>query len=264
MNDFSSYFGPQGKVAAFFSAHLKPYVDTSARPWKPVATGGAKIGISNSALRHFEKAARIRAAFFSGGSAQPLVNFQMLPLYLDKAARQVLIELGEQRLTYRHGPTRRQGLQWPPSSGSTRARLVFTPLGGAQSYSLVTQLPNRAPEADCPAEPTEKEAGADCCVTVSAAELSGGFFDPNGDADIDTICISELDGGAVACEPTVVVCDTGNHTVEVTITDLAGESDSCDATVEVVEGPEGGGAGRAAQVALGDVQGPGDRYRGDR
>ena len=141
LNDFANYFGPQGKAAAFFSAHLKPYVDTSARPWKPVATGGATIGISNSALRHFERAARIREAFFAGGSAQPLVNFQMLPLYLDKAARQVLLELGDQRLTYRHGPTRRQRMQWPPSSGSTRARLVFTPLGGAQSRSISAEGP---------------------------------------------------------------------------------------------------------------------------
>lgn len=112
---------------------------------------------------------------------------------------------------------------------------VRLPLGGAQTYSLVTQLPNRPPVAVCPALPTENEAGADCCVTVSAAELSGGFYDPNGDADIDTICITELDGGPVACEASVEVCDTGSHTVEVTITDLSGETASCDATVVVVD-----------------------------
>ncbi len=139
--DFSSYFGPQGKVAGFFSAHLKPYVDTSVRPWRPLAKGNGKIDISEGTLRQLEKAARIRDAFFAGGSAQPLVNFQLRPLHLDKAARQVLLELGEQRLTYRHGPPRLQRMQWPPSSGSSRARLVFTPLGGAQSSSIAAEGP---------------------------------------------------------------------------------------------------------------------------
>jgi subtilisin family serine protease len=114
----------------------------------------------------------------------------------------------------------------------TTARL---PLGGTQSYSLVVQLPNRAPVAVCPAAPVVKEAGEDCCVTVTAAELAEDFFDPNGDADIDTICITEVDGMAVACESSVEICDTGDHTVAVTVTDLAGESDSCDATVTVVD-----------------------------
>ncbi len=141
LNDFSSYFGPQGKVAAFFSTHLKPYIDTSVRPWRPLSSAGAKIAISEGTLRQFEKAARIKEAFFAGGAAQPQVVFQIRPLGLDKSARQVLLELGDQRLTYRHGPTRLQSMQWPPPSGASRARLVFTPLGGTQSSSISAEGP---------------------------------------------------------------------------------------------------------------------------
>ncbi len=141
LDDFANYLGPQGKVAAFFSAHLKAHVDTSVRPWRPRTSGGAKLPISQSSLKHFERVARIRDAFFAGGSGQPLVNFKLFPLKLDRAARQVMLELGDQRFTYRHGPPRPKSLQWPPASGSTRARLVFTPLGGAQSKSISAEGP---------------------------------------------------------------------------------------------------------------------------
>ncbi len=110
LNDFSRYFGPQGMVDNFFSQHLRPYVDTAARPWRPLSSGGVQIGISQSTLRQFEGAARIKEAFFAGGSQQPKVSFQIRPLALDKSARQVLLELGEQRLIYRHGPQRLQDI----------------------------------------------------------------------------------------------------------------------------------------------------------
>jgi hypothetical protein len=112
---------------------------------------------------------------------------------------------------------------------------VRLPLGGSQPYSLVTQLPNRAPVAVCPVVPVVKEAGTDCCVTVTAAELDDEFFDPNGDADIDVTCITEVDGDPTPCESSVEICDTGNHTVTITVTDMAGESDSCDATISVID-----------------------------
>jgi type VI secretion system protein ImpL len=141
LTDFSRFFGPQGMVDTFFSQHLRPYVDTTSRPWQPLSSGGVKIGISESTLSQFEAAARIKDAFFAGGGAEPKVLFQIRPLALDKSASQVLWELGEQRLTYRHGPQRLQTMQWPPPSGSSRARIVFTSLGGAQPASLSADGP---------------------------------------------------------------------------------------------------------------------------
>jgi type VI secretion system protein ImpL len=141
LEDFSRYFGPQGMVDSFFSKHLRPYVDTTSRPWRPLVSGGVKISISEGALSQFEKAARIKEAFFAGGGPQPKVTFQIRPLALDKAASQVLLELGEQRLTYRHGPQRLLPMQWPPPSGSSRARIVFTSLAGTQPASLSAEGP---------------------------------------------------------------------------------------------------------------------------
>jgi len=137
LGDFARYFGPQGLVDGFVSTELKPYVDTSVRPWREVDMGGVQLGISEETLRAIEGASRIKEAFFAGG-ATPLVRFALKPLELDKYARQVQLELGGQRLTYRHGPTRLENMQWPPPDGSMMARLVFTPLDGSSAGASLT------------------------------------------------------------------------------------------------------------------------------
>ncbi len=130
LGDFARYFGPQGLVDGFVNTELKPFVDTSVRPWREVDIGGAALGLSEESLRAIEGAARIKESFFAGGP-EPAVRFAVKPLELDKYASQVLLELGEQRLVYRHGPPRLENMRWPPPDGVMMARLVFTPLGGS-------------------------------------------------------------------------------------------------------------------------------------
>ncbi len=141
LNDFARYFGPSGLVDGFVGRFLKPFIDTSVRPWRKLQSGGAAVRISDPALAQLEGAARIRDAFFAGG-AGPSVGFSMRATALDKSASQVLLQLGDQSIRYRHGPLRSpQRMQWPPPDGSTRARLVFTPLGSARGASLGAEGP---------------------------------------------------------------------------------------------------------------------------
>ena len=109
------------------------------------------------------------------------------------------------------------------------------PLGGDQTYSLVLQQPNLAPVAVCVADAVQMDADSGCCVTVSVDDVDGGSFDPNGDPDIDSRCITAVDAVDVGCVQQIEVCETGNHTVTLTISDQLGESASCDATVDVVD-----------------------------
>jgi len=140
LSDFAQYFGPQGLVNKFFDKYLTPFVDTSVRPWRPL-TGGEQVKVSSSALKHFEAAARVREAFFVGGSAAPRVSFEIRPLKLHKSASQVLFELGDQKLVYRHGPTRAQQMQWPAPDGGNRARISFTALSGARTVNVSAEGP---------------------------------------------------------------------------------------------------------------------------
>ena len=141
IEDFARFFGPGGRTASFFDQFLAPYVDRSTRPWRARAAGGAQLGISQSTLRQLEAAETIREAFFPGGGARPSVNFRLKPVKLDEAVRQVVLELGEQRLTYRHGPPREAAMSWPPPGGSSVARIVFTPVVEARPAGLTLDGP---------------------------------------------------------------------------------------------------------------------------
>lgn len=112
---------------------------------------------------------------------------------------------------------------------------VRMPLGGDQDYSLVVRTPNRPPQAVCAAAPVVKVADGACCAVVAAAEADGGSFDPNGDADIADRCITRSDGSPIACAPSVLLCGAGSHSVELTVTDQAGEASACTATVRIVD-----------------------------
>lgn len=141
IEDFARFFGPGGRTERFFDQFLAPFVDRSARPWRARAAGGAQLGISPGTLRQLETAETIREAFFPGGSAQPSVSFRLKPTKLDEAVRQVVLELGDQRLTYRHGPPRETSMSWPPPGGSTVARIVFTPVIEARPAVLTLDGP---------------------------------------------------------------------------------------------------------------------------
>ena len=127
LDDFVRILGPNGLLDKFAQEHVLPFADTSVRPWRWRPGPAGEIGLSASALRLFEQAARIREAFFAGGSGQFGVAFEVEPLTLDNRARQVVLEIGDQRILYQHGPRQPRRLQWPPAAGSG-ARVTFTPI----------------------------------------------------------------------------------------------------------------------------------------
>lgn len=100
-----------------------------------------------------------------------------------------------------------------------------------QRFSLLITGDNQPPVALCIDESLELPADENCCVTVDVDDIDDGSFDPDGPAGVDTLCITAVDGVQVDCEQEVEICGVGQHSVTLTITDLAGESDSCTATV---------------------------------
>jgi type VI secretion system protein ImpL len=121
LDDFARLFAPGGIIDGFFRANLMPIVDTSRVPWR--AQGD--IPISSGALEQFRMAAAIRDALFASGSS-PSARFEIMPLALDNAATQVLLEIDGQVVTYSHGPQVPVQMQWP-GTGPKQVRLSFQP-----------------------------------------------------------------------------------------------------------------------------------------
>ncbi len=120
LKDFKRFFGYGGTMDSFFLDYLEPFVDTSKNQWR----FEKEIGVRNETLAVFQRAKRIRQAYFETDNSLR-VEFGMKPVYLDQHIMRFMLELGEQDLVYQHGPSRAKALSWPANHDQTR--IVFTP-----------------------------------------------------------------------------------------------------------------------------------------
>ena len=91
LTDFARLFGPAGLLDTFFSENLQALVDSSRAKWTWVNGG---IGIPDSVLAQFQRAALIREAFFAGGGKLPAASFELTPIVMDARATQLTLDLG--------------------------------------------------------------------------------------------------------------------------------------------------------------------------
>jgi type VI secretion system protein ImpL len=129
LDDFGRLFAPGGMFDTYFTAQLRPFVDTSGRTWRPVSVDGVAPPISAADLLQFQRAAAIRQLFFAAGGAKPSVTFSITPESLDSAAKQVTLSLGSVTVTNSHGPVQPVEVAWP-GTGMGTARLRFDPPSG--------------------------------------------------------------------------------------------------------------------------------------
>ena len=119
LDDFARLLGPGGAIDAFFNTQLKPYVDTSVRPWKAKAVDNVNAPVSADSLAQFQRAAAIRDLFFPNGSPQPLVRFDLTPT---AAGAGTLEYAGAKVVAASAAQARPAALSWP---ATTPARLTI-------------------------------------------------------------------------------------------------------------------------------------------
>jgi hypothetical protein len=104
---------------------------------------------------------------------------------------------------------------------STVLRFVVTSSGGeVDSCSTVIQVANQPPVAVCQNVEVQGTTTEPCTVAVAAAEVDDGSLDPDG----DSITLTLDPPGPYA---------NGVHNVDLIVTDLCGEADTCQATITV-------------------------------
>ena len=113
----------------FFNDNLKPFVDTTQKPWRWQAADNTKLSLSAGHARAVpERRPDPRCVFTSG--SQILVKFQLVPETLDPQIGQITLDIAGQTLTYNHGHEM-DPVQWP-KDGKTLVRVTITPACGRQ------------------------------------------------------------------------------------------------------------------------------------
>ena len=123
VEDFARLLGPGGAIDAFFNTQLRPYVDTTVRPWKAKAVDNVNPPVTPGDLAQFQRATAIRDLFFPAGSTKPMVRFDVTPVEADPVAQSATLEVGGAKVIAARGtPARPAALSWP---GQSVARLTI-------------------------------------------------------------------------------------------------------------------------------------------
>jgi len=136
LSDFGAFFGPGGIVDSFFDDYLSDYVDRSGSPWR-LRPDADSPDISAEALGQFERAYKIRGAFFEVDRV-PGVRFEMTPLRMDSDLTRFELFFNGQTIAYRHGPAVSTTMTWP-GEGPREVRFVMEPAGpsGDSNFRVV-------------------------------------------------------------------------------------------------------------------------------
>ncbi len=129
-DDFGQFFSPGGIMDDFFQKNLQAYVDTGGSNWTWRPVGNVSLGIPQGVLTEFQRAARIRDAFFSQGGKQASMRFDIKTVTVDPALTKLLLDIDGQQLIYApNSGVRSANFQLPSGKGSGQVRFETSPLG---------------------------------------------------------------------------------------------------------------------------------------
>jgi len=127
-DDFGKLFAPAGLIDDFFQKNLVQYVDMSGARWSWRATANnGSLGIPQATLDEFQRAARIRDAFFAGGGRQASMRFDLKPVALDPGIAKLVLDIDGQALTAAPGALAPASFQLPSGKGGGAVRLEVSP-----------------------------------------------------------------------------------------------------------------------------------------
>lgn len=129
--DFVEFFKPNGHVDTFYIGYIKPFI-TKRGGWKNKSVDRYSLGLSPKTLRQVKHALEIKSIFFRQNSETPSLTFNLKPNVMPKNNVRFMLEVGDNRLTYSHGPKFWKTLKWDADGVQNRVRIVFEDLDEQQ------------------------------------------------------------------------------------------------------------------------------------
>jgi len=111
IDDFSEFFGPNGRIEVFFKQNLASSIDRTGAIWRWRGTGPSPI--SDETLSQFQRADRIKKAFFPRGSQIPIISFTIKPIKISDNLSRVTLDVDGTSLVYENGRAKPVAMKWP-------------------------------------------------------------------------------------------------------------------------------------------------------
>lgn len=135
LSDFTTFFKPQGTMDLFVKEYLQSFLDARGN-----LSSSQITGFSSSAINEIQKAINIRNTYFRDKSEIPSVSLELRPVSMNETDARFTLDLGDQKLTYSHGPKFWNPLTWQGDKDSKRIRIIFEDLHDA-SYDKIYSGP---------------------------------------------------------------------------------------------------------------------------
>lgn len=118
IDNFARFFGPGGAMDAYFTEFLEPYVERTADGlvWREDKEMTQRL--SDNTLTQFERAERIRRAFFAGGGTEPSVEITVAQVDAHPTIQEAELSINDEVVRSATGSVPRT-VVWPGSGRAT-------------------------------------------------------------------------------------------------------------------------------------------------
>ncbi|MCM2973212.1 type VI secretion system membrane subunit TssM [Larsenimonas suaedae] len=121
---FDAFFKPGGTLDSFYTKNLKPFIEDNP---DSIKDADGNLLIREDVLTAFQRAKRIRDAFFDGQGALN-AEFTLTPMSLSNDQRRAIVSVDGQLLDYNHGGENTVPMIWPNTLRSlNESRVTLIP-----------------------------------------------------------------------------------------------------------------------------------------
>ena len=118
ISNFSKFFGPGGDMDRYFTEYLEPYVERTPEGLRYREGSALAERLSLRTLRQFERAEKIRQAFFSGGGTSPQVEITVAHVDSHNRIKSALLVINDMPIPTQKGDLPRT-IVWPGTGKAT-------------------------------------------------------------------------------------------------------------------------------------------------
>lgn len=123
LEDFEQLFATGGILNVFIKDNLAPFYDTNL--WRAKRVDGKIMHLSPDLLVQLRNYNVIRNTMINKSTNKVQIPFSTKVVDLDSSAIRANINVGSHIISYYHGPSKVQELQWPPQSGDFEVKITL-------------------------------------------------------------------------------------------------------------------------------------------